>query len=991
MAAGAALLLAGTVSPLVGSAAAQTPGEAVLAPYGGTIKREYVAAAGRTGFLHKASGGQYLWTEYASGRSVPFQPPAGTVRIIDTHLDTVAFTTATAGEVLFVAPATGASHKVQLPAGFGLRSVAGDTVLASAGDTCHLFRLDAENQLTDRTVTGLPEGARCTWLPGSGIPSDAGDGTNAVLRYSTDEPAGAFGLVDLRSAEVAPLPVPAGGYPVGLQISSRAVAWRDQSTNVVHVVPRDGSKPAWTVPTTADGLSKTFGLVGDHLLWLNGGNGPVTAVAPDGTRTQVLRFGYGDSQGTVPGPDGSLLVFGVKGVGGDYAIHRFDENTDGTLTDEAVVTAPWYRSRTSSLALSHGRLATSDTYDGGSSSLHERKLALTGVPKAVTQEVLGSLGVCSSGGCPTPYPTGDGRVLYQVDGDTLGLVSKAKPVPGTTIELGTEATVLDVSGRYVAYRTATATEVRDLDTGKVVRTGSGSGPAALSGSTLWRPAGSGKVSAAEVATGTVSRTLSLGTSCSLGSLQVAGRYLYWECASAADGAGVIALADGKARPVRVTGHGMLGDGFVAYVGADRAVSVVDITAATPTVRTVGTARGTTASRDWTADASSDRVAFVDADENVHVVPTGTGAAPLAQTDAAVPTSSRVEIDNAFWRPRWWVSKPVASWTLTLRNKATGKTVRTLEGGESRGMITAEWDGWNGGSSTDVPGVPDAPYTWTLTARPADGQGAALTKTGTVAVHGARAALRDMVGRDGTGDLLTMNSSGAFTYQHGTGNGTFSGKTAASGWPTATVAVPFGDADSDGANETLVRTASGELRSCRTSGGALKPTTPYTKIGPGWNNYDSLVSPGDLTGDGLPDLLARNISTGDLYSYPGKSDGTLGTRKKIGPGWGGYTIIAAGDVGGDGIGDVFARRKDGTLFRYEGAGDGAWKPRVQMFRNWGNSYNVIVGAGDLTGDGRGDVIARDTSGNPYRYDGIAGGSFNPRVKIASGWNVYKGVF
>ena len=68
-----------------------------------------------------------------------------------------------------------------------------------------------------------------------------------------------------------------------------------------------------------------------------------------------------------------------------------------------------------------------------------------------------------------------------------------------------------------------------------------------------------------------------------------------------------------------------------------------------------------------------------------------------------------------------------------------------------------------------------------------------------------------------------------------------------------------------------------------------------------------------------------------------------------------------------------------------------KERVKVFANWGASYNVVVGVGDITGDGKNDLVSRDTGGNLYRNNGDGKGSFGARVKIASGWQVYKGLF
>ncbi|GAA3499880.1 hypothetical protein GCM10019016_069850 [Streptomyces prasinosporus] len=202
--------------------------------------------------------------------------------------------------------------------------------------------------------------------------------------------------------------------------------------------------------------------------------------------------------------------------------------------------------------------------------------------------------------------------------------------------------------------------------------------------------------------------------------------------------------------------------------------------------------------------------------------------------------------------------------------------------------------------------------------------------------------RDHAGKDGIGDVLTLNSSGALTVQRGTGTGTLGAKVSGAGWPTTARFVPFGDLDGDRCNDVLVRLGSGALRAHRPAcGKAVTPSTPYTSLGTsGWNQYDVLTAPGDVSGDGRPDLIARNASTG-------------------------------------------------TVYLYQGTGTGKLSARVRLYDDW-RTYKKVAGAGDLTGDGRTDLVSRDTDGGLYRNSGDGKGSFGSRTKIATGWQGYRAV-
>ncbi|KUJ68743.1 hypothetical protein ACZ90_17890 [Streptomyces albus subsp. albus] len=163
----------------------------------------------------------------------------------------------------------------------------------------------------------------------------------------------------------------------------------------------------------------------------------------------------------------------------------------------------------------------------------------------------------------------------------------------------------------------------------------------------------------------------------------------------------------------------------------------------------------------------------------------------------------------------------------------------------------------------------------------------------------------------------------------------------------------------------------------------------------WTRYDMLRSVGDLGGARQSDLLARDRS-GVLWLYLATSDHTLTGRKRVGPGWGAYTQLAGqGDLTGDGRADLVAADRSGKLWLYKGTGDYT-KPfarRTLVGSGWGQ-FNHLLSTGDLTFDGKADLLARDRAGALWLYTGTgrASAPFKAKKKIgASGWNQYVQLF
>ncbi len=92
-----------------------------------------------------------------------------------------------------------------------------------------------------------------------------------------------------------------------------------------------------------------------------------------------------------------------------------------------------------------------------------------------------------------------------------------------------------------------------------------------------------------------------------------------------------------------------------------------------------------------------------------------------------------------------------------------------------------------------------------------------------------------------------------------------------------------------------------------------------------------------------------------------------------------------DFNGDGKADVLARDTLGQLWLYPGNGRGGWLPRVRVGTGW-NIMTALVGPGDFNGDAKTDVLARDTLGQLWLYPGNGRGGWLPRVRVGTGWNI-----
>ncbi|MFI0739087.1 FG-GAP repeat domain-containing protein [Streptomyces sp. NPDC021100] len=231
---------------------------------------------------------------------------------------------------------------------------------------------------------------------------------------------------------------------------------------------------------------------------------------------------------------------------------------------------------------------------------------------------------------------------------------------------------------------------------------------------------------------------------------------------------------------------------------------------------------------------------------------------------------------------------------------------------------------------------------------------------------------------------------AFYYYEADGKGGLKPRQTSGAKFTGVTQATWVDRDADGRQDGNYYVEHGDLKFIGLAGHARNVVPDFGHFN------DIILSPGNLAGSRQSDLLARSKS-GHLSLYTVKEDGTFSGQTRIGgKEWAQYTdITGRGDLTGDGKTDIVAKDRDGVLWLHKGTGkaDKPFEARTRIGGGW-NKYTKVFSNGDLNGDGRSDLLAVDGKGALWLYKGTgkAAAPFTSPVKIGnSGWNQYRLVY